>query len=115
MSEKVPLLRCPLADMSVGYMVGDIPDICQQQCEQLWDEAIRKDIIDGPYDMYNPEQHEEYCPKANISDTEYSSSALHKLKGSKRDYVVVDECTSCGIEIGEQGYIFNCPANNIPD
>ena len=96
------------------YQEG-IPDICQLQCEHLWDEAIQKDKVDGPYDMYDAEQHEKDCSVANISNIEYSSSALHKLKGSRRDYVIVDECQACGVEIGEQGYVFTCPANNIPE
>jgi hypothetical protein len=109
--------RCPLYDYPEGsqFREEDIPDECLTQCEALWDRAITDSNTDGPYDTY-PQSlipHDEECESPD-SELEYSSSTLNKLRGSKRSYVIVDQCVSCSTEFGEQGYVFECPYNNKP-
>lgn len=101
---------CPLTSGgAVGfYYDGDIPEVCRERCEPLWDKAIDDGIA----------EHEEY-PDTILSDdaccphssSEYGNASLQaiSLGSATRFYTVTERCTDCNKEIAESSYRFDCP------
>lgn len=100
MHEKCPLLYGQIA-------IGEIPEVCISQCEKRWDEAIKNSVYDGDYDFYEGD-HSETCN----SYLEHSHMGLQAPsvadQSPNRVVSLVDMCGH-GVEIGEQGYSFDCP------
>lgn len=98
--------QCPLSRSSGFYYQENIPEVCLEQCEPLWNQAI----INGQSD------HEEY-PDYILADpncahplTEHGSSSLQSTQaGSVRAYGLTERCTRCNDEIAEDSYVFECP------
>jgi len=99
--------RCPLLDIPEGVSPIEIPEFCWEHCEALWDKAVRDNGTVSEYDVYqNILFGDSECRHENIG---YSHSALMAIGGKQREYVIVDLCNDCEEEVGEQGYIFDCP------
>lgn len=103
---------CPVSSAIEGVPFVDdkIPAQCRQLCEERWGQAVRSNPVDG-YDYYDDEAHRASCERALTSGLENSHDGLVKGEGGEREYVLVDKCEACGIEVGEQAYAFQCPYN----
>ena len=101
--------RCPLSEFAPGFVYEEaISDICRINCESRWEAAIASGMSD----------HEEY-PSSILRDdvdcvhyaTEYGSSSLQAVavNSSERFYGITERCMSCGQEIAEDSFKFDCP------
>lgn len=100
--------RCPLLSYEYGLPFVDekIPDFCREHCEDLWDDAVRKLDFDGAYDTYRSDFYDE-CSSHGADG--FSHDGLTATSETKRSYAIVDLCSNCELEYGEQDYKFNCP------
>lgn len=103
MSETIK--SCPLED----GLNREIPEFCSEHCQALIDQALQEGKFDGEYDKYPTRSHQQLCDNWDTTSLEFSSDSLHRLDGAQRMYVIVDQCSICAYEVGEQGYVFECP------
>ncbi len=84
---------------------------CLDTCELLWDKAVSENAKAGRYDDYEASGKGREFGRADCKhlDAEFSQDALFALGDHLRHYVIVDQCVSCGEQLGEQGYAFTCP------
>lgn len=100
--------HCPLRPGEYG-IDENLPAVCRLQCGELWDEA--EDV--GEYDIYGRNfgglEDDDPCAVHQVAELENSHDGLHAFKDGRRSYVLVDQCTGCGEEYGEQAREFICP------
>lgn len=96
--------HCPL---SGGHQsIEGIPRFCREHCESLWDQAVKEQRLDGAYDHYGVD------PVGCEREIEHSHEGLQSVDdGPARVYSLVDVCVEHEVEVGEQGYPFECPHN----
>jgi hypothetical protein len=89
------------------YYEENIPEICRQTCEELWEGAIKRGISD----------HEEY-PDLILEEaecihpaTDYGSSSLQamSLGSAVRYFSITEHCMYCDQEVAEDSFRFECP------
>ncbi len=97
---------CPLRRGELA-IDAEIPKICRDQCEVRWSKSIDAQNLDGPYYHYGND------PEGCSGEVEHSHDSLRSIdESSTRVYSIIDRCTKHDVELGEQGYIFQCE-NNI--
>jgi hypothetical protein len=85
---------------------GQIPGVCYDTCESLWNDALANPASATPIDVYSrPGDEEDGC----MAGTENSGTALVATDEFSRQVVLVDQCSEHGTDVSEQGYIFRCP------
>lgn len=98
---------CPLAGIDAFYSGENIPEICRETCEALWNAAVNSRKSD----------HEEY-PDSFLAEpdcphpiTEFGGDSLQSGKENPplRYYTTTEHCLSCDDEIAEDSYQFDCP------
>lgn len=101
---------CPLS--GIGHATRDLPRFCYENCEGLWDKAVREQNPVGEYDIY-PQLFDDGSNCDHIdTDLEHSHAGLQSTDNSdRRFYTLVDQCMGCGTEYGEQSFLFHCPRN----
>jgi hypothetical protein len=99
MAEKCPVVR--------GLYVGsNIPAVCLETCEDLWDRACTE--TEGDHENYRIVGLDKSdCPHPS---TEVLQDTLQPLTpGSPiRLYTIVDICVVCDTEVGETTFTFSC-------
>lgn len=97
--------KCPLNGFEWS---GGIPEVCYDQCEDLWSEAINKNHVDGEYDIFPKIS---ACETHNNSDLEHHDMSLQVpfLRSNVRIVGMTDDCYDCGEEYGAQSFKFECP------
>ena len=97
--------NCPLSGGK--HAIGEkIPEFCRRHCEDRWGEAISKQILAGGYDHFGSD------PEGCSGEVENSHDALQSVDDSPtRIYSIIDRCAEHDVELGEQGYQFNCDNN----
>jgi hypothetical protein len=103
--------RCPLVGMKWNV---DIPGVCMDQCEQLWEEAVSQNNTDGDYDVF-PAAERQDCPNHETSSLEGRDISLQDTitRSSLRIFSITDSCSGCDEEYGAQAYRFTCPYENL--
>ena len=95
--------RCPLGTGLYWECEGDIPEICKEHCEAIWEEVAR-----GParIDIFNAD-----C--MNVCDIEYGDHAIQRFgEDNMRQYSILQMCMQhSGVEMYAEEWTFGCPNN----
>jgi hypothetical protein len=97
---------CPIRDGLMNGVEG-VPDECLTSCSSAMEKAIGSSAV-GSYDVYDTDAHMDDCTSYNTASIEHSHQGIHNTGGSNRLVSLVDQCSACGHEIGEQSYRFIC-------
>ena len=102
--------RCPLRAGGF-YADGQIPEVCRQSCEVLWDTAIKLGQSDH-------EEYPDYILSEEADDCTHYSTELgteslqaNPNNSGERFYGLTEMCVSCEEEIAEDSHKFICPNN----
>ncbi|MEO8105077.1 MAG: hypothetical protein ABI602_01945 [Candidatus Saccharibacteria bacterium] len=79
---------------------------CAPTCQQLWEQAVARGVSPDGYDEYETGAERGEC---SHWQAEFSADALHVVDTHLRRYVIVDACSDCGADVGEQSFLFRCP------
>jgi hypothetical protein len=94
--------RCPMTDPNRWpniYYGSDIPDVCRDQCAEIWDEVKYSELLADS----------ECSPKCEMAGTESSGDALTASSQYDREYITFDQCVECYGNAGGTLYRFQCP------
>lgn len=99
--------RCPLLDSPFGipFIDRDIPEVCIENCESLWDKALNEGKQVSQYDTYPNFSPENCTHEGTIS---YGHDSLVAVSLNLRLYTVTDYCDECTLEYGEKSYGSQC-------
>jgi hypothetical protein len=107
--------RCPLAGRGFSMAIEVLPQICMEQCGVKWENTAKMEPA-GKYDRFNStftDLADNECDHEG-TDIEFSHESLQTVDSSpRRIYTVVDLCSGCHLEYGEQSYSFDCPYNDV--
>lgn len=103
---------CPLSGRGNFYYGQDIPEVCRETCETIWDSAISHQKV---------VEHEEYPPQILpeeaedcehfVTETGNTSLQSQPNNNGERFYGITEFCMGCCVEIAEDWYVFICPNN----
>ena len=114
MSEKCPLRDgLPYTDTEDGEF--RIPDICMQQCEQVWDKALDSDssVVDN-LDLNHGSDEDRNGGTPCRHYVEYGGEVLRRIgdkQSVRRGYGVISVCGITGEEAFATDVDFECPYN----
>lgn len=91
--------RCPL---ELDAWDGSIPDVCRQQCEDIWDHAVATSTPDT--DMFDQD-----CGH----EIENGGTHLQRGERDKRFIGFLSICVKNGDEVFADNYPFRCSFNEV--
>lgn len=95
--------KCPLGTGLYWNHGGNIPNICVEQCESIWQDAARGPEI---IDVFN-----EDCMKS--CPIEFEDDAIQRTNDDSqtRLYSILNHCFNHSVEMYASEYTFDCPFN----